>query len=322
MKAYVVGPEGPEIRDIQTPKPRDGQVLLRVRAAALNRADLGMAKGRAHGSIGGAGTVLGLECAGEVVEAGPGVPARSVGKRLMGSVAGAFADFAVVDLKRCYPVPDGLDFDAAATLPTALSTMHNAVVTEGGLKLGQSLIVHGASSGVGIMAMRIAKLRGAELVIGTSTDRGRRERLAEFGADLALDPNDPAWVDQVLEVTEGEGVDLVIDQVSGRAINDVMRATKVRGRIVNVGRLGGDRADFDFDLHALRRIKYVGVTFRTRTPDEVRAITDAVQADLWDAVVGGSLSLPIDRSFPFDNIAQAFNHMAANNHFGKIVVRM
>src|SRR6202022_2120054 len=117
---------------------------------------------------------------------------------------------------------------------------HNAVATNGALRPGQSVLIQGASSGVGLMAMQIAKLKGASLVIGTSTDAAHRARLKEFGADLAVDPNDQGWVDQVLAATNGQGVDLIVDQVSGKYVNDLMRATKLEGRIVNVGRLGGE----------------------------------------------------------------------------------
>lgn len=320
MKAYVVGADGPAITDVAQPKPGNGQVLVRVRAAALNRADLGMARGRAHGARGGAGTVLGSECAGEVVETGPEATSLKVGDRVMCSTTGAFAEYALTDHIRAYKIPDDFDFARATTLPTSLSTMHNAVVTEGALKAGQSVMIQGASSGVGLMAMQIAKLKGASLVIGTSTDAGRRARLKEFGADLAIDPNAGDWVEQAVAATSGGGVDLIVDQVSGKYVNDLMRATRLEGRIVNVGRLGGERSEFNFDLHALRRIKYIGVTFRTRTVEEIRAISEKVRADLWPAVVSGRLSLPIDRTFPFVQVADAFAHMAANRHLGKIVL--
>jgi NADPH2:quinone reductase len=320
MKAYVVGADGPAITDVAQPRPGNGQVLVRVKAAALNRADLGMARGRAHGARGGAGTVLGSECAGEVVEAGADATSLKAGDRVMCSTTGAFAEYALTDHLRAYRIPDGFDFARATTLPTSLSTMHNAVVTEGALKPGQSAMIQGASSGVGLMAMQIAKLKGASLVIGTSTDAGRRARLKEFGADLAIDPNAADWVDQILAATNGQGVDLIVDQVSGKYVNDLMRATRLEGRIVNVGRLGGERSEFNFDLHALRRIKYIGVTFRTRTVEEIRAISEKVRADLWPAVVSGKLSLPIDKAFPFAQVADAFAHMAANKHLGKIVL--
>jgi NADPH2:quinone reductase len=210
----------------------------------------------------------------------------------------------------------------AATLPVALTTMHNALVTNGKLQAGQSVLIQGASSGVGLMALQIAKLKGAKIVIGSSTDATRRGRLKEFGADLAIDSSDLGWVDQVLKATGGEGVDLIIDQVSGKVANQNLAATKVLGRIINVGRLGGSHGDFNFDLHAARRISYIGVTFRTRSVEEIREIFNQVRSDIWAAVESGKLKLPIDKVFALKDIVTAFDHMEANKHLGKIVVTL
>ena len=324
MKAYVYGANGAEVTDVAKPAPKGAQVLVRVRAVGLNRADLGMTKGHAHGSAGGVGTVLGMEWAGEIAEVGPDAKGVKVGDRVMGSGAAAFAEYTLADHGRLFHIPStgNMGFEEAATLPVALATMHNAVVTNGALHAGQSVLIQGASSGVGLMAMQIAKLKGAKLVIGSSTDAARRERLKEFGADLAIDSRDPGWVDQVLKATDGQGVDLIVDQVSASVANQNLAATKVKGRIVNVGRLGGSHGDFNFDLHAARRINYIGVTFRTRTIEEIRDIFAAVRSDIWPAVESRQLKLPIDKVLPFDQIGKAFEHMEANKHLGKIVVTL
>jgi NADPH2:quinone reductase len=240
----------------------------------------------------------------------------------MGSGGSAFAEYTLADHGRLFRAPSNMNFDEAATLPVALATMHNAVVTNGALQAGQSVMIQGASSGVGLMAMQIAKLKGAKLVVGSSTDAYRRGRLKEFGADLAVDSSDPGWVDQVLKATGGEGVDLIVDQVSGKVANQNLAATKIKGRIVNVGRLGGTRAEFNFDLHAARRIQYIGVTFRTRSIEEVREIFEEVRKDIWGAVESRKLQLPIDKVYKFEDIGKAFEHMEANKHLGKIVVTL
>jgi NADPH2:quinone reductase len=322
MKAYVYGANGAEITDIAKPAPRGAQVLVRIRACGLNRADLGMTKGHAHGSAGGAGTVLGMEWAGEVAELGPDAKGVKVGDRIMGSGGAAFAEYTLADHGRLFRTPSNMNFEGAATLPVALTTMHNAVVTNGALQPGQSVLIQGASSGVGLMAMQIAKLKGASMVIGSSTDAARRGRLKEFGADLAVDSSDPGWVDQVLQATGGQGVDLIVDQVSGQVASQNLKATKIKGRIVNVGRLGGSHADFNFDLHAARRINYIGVTFRTRSIEEIRDIFSEVRKGIWPAVESRQLQLPIDKVFAFDDIGKAFEHMEANRHLGKIVVTL
>ena len=321
MKAYVYGANGAEITDVAKPTPKGTQVLVRVHACGLNRADLGMTKGHAHGSVGGAGTVLGMEWAGEIAELGSEATGVKVGDKVMGSGGAAFAEYTLADHGRLFRAPSNMNHADAATLPVALATMHNAVVTNGGLQPGQSVLIQGASSGVGLMALQIAKLKGARLVIGSSTNTERRGRLKEFGADLAVDSSDPGWVDQVLKATGGEGVDLIVDQVSGKVASQNLKATKIKGRIVNVGRLGGTHADFNFDLHAARRINYIGVTFRTRSIEEIREIFVRASQDLWGAVEARKLQLPIDKVFAFDNIGKAFERMEANQHLGKIVVR-
>jgi NADPH:quinone reductase len=322
MKAYVYGANGAAIADVPKPAPKGTQVLVRVRACGLNRADLGMTKGHAHGNAGGVGAVLGMEWAGEITELGSEARGVKIGDKVMGSGAAAFAEYTLADHGRLFRTPSNMNVEEAATLPVALATMHNAVVTNGALQPGQSVLIQGASSGVGLMALQIAKLKGAKIVIGSSTDATRRGRLKEFGADLAVDSSDPGWVDHVLEATGGEGVDLIVDQVSGKVANQNLAATKIKGRIVNVGRLGGTHADFNFDLHAARRINYIGVTFRTRSIEEIREIFDEVRKDIWPAVEARKLQLPIDRVFAFEDIGKAFEHMEANRHLGKIVVTL
>jgi NADPH2:quinone reductase len=322
MKAYVYGANSAQITDVAKPTPKGTQVLVRVRACGLNRADLGMTKGHAHGGAGGVGTVLGMEWAGEIAEVGPEAKGVKPGDRVMGSGGAAFAEYTLADHGRLFRIPGNanMSFADAATLPVALTTMHNAVVTNGALQPGQTVLIQGASSGVGLMAMQIAKAKGARLVIGSSTNPTRRGRLKEFGADLAVDSSDPGWVDQVLKATDGEGVDLIVDQVSGKVASQNLKATKIKGRIVNVGRLGGTHADFNFDLHAARRIHYIGVTFRTRSIEEIREIFNEVRNDIWPAVESRKLQLPIDKVFAFDDIGKAFERMEANQHLGKIVV--
>ena len=321
MKAAVLGEKGLEIRDVPQPRPKPNEVLVRVRASGLNRADLLMAAGHRHGNLGGAGAIAGLEWSGEVVDIGSEVRGLKPGDRVMGSGSGAYAEYAVTDWGRVSPIPaNNMTFPQAATLPIALQTLHDALVTNGRLRKGESVLIQGASSGVGLMGLQIAKHLGARLVIGTSTNAARRAQLKDFGADLALDSRDPGWAEAAVAASDGKGVDLIVDQISGYVANSNMKAAAVLGRIVNVGRLGGMKGEFDFDLHALKRIDYIGVTFRTRSLEEVREIVRRMRADLWDAIEAGKLALPIDRSFPLDEAAAAQAHMRANAHFGKIVL--
>ncbi|WP_337187488.1 zinc-binding dehydrogenase [Phenylobacterium sp.] len=320
MRVIVSGSDGPVLTRAPIPSPGPDEVLVRVRASALNRADLAMLAGGRHGAAGGMGAPLGLEWAGDVVEVGEGVTRWRPGDRVMAAGGGAFAEYALGHGRRIYPAPDGLAYEEAAGLPVGLQTMHDAIATHGRLEAGQSILIQGASSGVGLMGLQVARLLGAGRVIGTSTSPARRERLAEFGADLAIDSRASDWVGRVLDATDGQGVDLLIDQVAGAVMTSNLKATRIGGRIVNVGRLAGQRAEFDFDLHALRRITYVGVTFRTRSGAEVERINELTTQAFWPALREGRLRLPVDRVYPLEAFAEAFARMAANQHFGKVVL--
>src|SRR5258708_9611167 len=322
MKAGVATEKGLALRDIPQPRPKPNEVLVKVRAAALNRADLATARGIPHGSHGGIGAPVGIEWAGEVVETGAEVKGYRPGDRVMCSGTGGYAEYAVSDWGRVNPMPDGMSFEHAATLPVSLITLHNALFTAGRLRPGESVMIQGASSGVGLMGLQIAKLMGAKMVVGSSTNDARRACLKEFRADLAVDTRDPAWPDTVLTATDGKAVNLVVDMLSGPGAAQTMRATALLSRIVNVVRLASMKAEFDFDLHALRRIDYIGVTFRTRPLEEVRAVGRRIHADLWAAVYAGRPRLPTAPRFPLDEAAAAQAHMRENKHFGKIVLTM
>lgn len=323
MRAIVVADRNKAaVAEVAAPEPGPGEMRVRVKAAALNRADLLVLAGHQHGAVGGAGAIVGLECAGEVERLGEGVNDFVVGDRVMCSAARSLAEYVVTDAGRATRILPDMSFETAATLPVALQTMHNAVVTAGRLTRGESVLVQGASSGVGLMALQIARYMGAGCVIGTSTDAARRTKLKEFGADVALDSRSPDWVEEARKATGGRGVDLIVDQISGYVANANMQAAAVRGRIVNVGRLGGMKGEFDFDLHALKRIDYIGVTFRTRSVEEIREINRLMRADLLLAVETGALRLPVDSVYPFDDADAAFARMRANAHFGKIVLSL
>jgi NADPH:quinone reductase len=321
VKAVVVGESGVEVREVPKPAPGPNEVLIAVRASSLNRADLIVASGQRHGSVGGVGARIGLECAGEVEAVGNAVTTVKPGERVLASAAGGLAQYVTTDAGRVHRIPgNNMTYAQASCLPVALQTMHNAIVTAGRLKRGDTLLIQGASSGVGLMGLQIGKLMGAALVIGTSTNAQRRARLKEFGCDLALDSSDATWPQQVKKATADKGVDVIVDMVSGAVANQNLEAAAVLGRIVNVGRLGGNKGEFNFDLHAFKRIDYIGVTFRTRSLDEIRDINRAMRADLWPAVESGKLSLPIYKTYPLDDIAAALALMKANQHFGKIAI--
>ena len=318
MKAAVITENGLELKEVPQPEPKAGEVLIKVSAAGLNRADLLALQGARGFATGGVG---GREWSGEVATVGDGVTDLAVGDRVMCTGNGAYAEYAVTLSARAWKVPgNNMSLEQAATLPVSLQTMHNAIVTAGRMERDDAVLIQGASSGVGILGMQIAKYMGARLVIGTSTHDGRRAKLTEYGADIALDSKSPDWADKVLEATDGKGVDLIVDQVSGGVMNNNLRATRILGRIVNVGRLGGFTGELDFDLHAARRIDYIGVTFRTRSEEEVAEIIRLMKDDLWGAVETGTFTIPIDKEFPLDAAMEAHQYMKGNQHFGKILL--
>jgi NADPH2:quinone reductase len=314
VKAVIADGKGAEIRDIPTPAPGANEVVIRASASSLNRADL-LAASR------GGGARIGLECAGEIEAVGSAVTGFQPGDRVLASAAGGLAQYVLTDAGRVHRIPaNNMTYEQAACLPVALQTMHNAIVTAGRLKHGETLLIQGASSGVGLMGLQVGKHMGASVVIGTSTNPQRRARLKEFGCDVALDSSDPKWPEQVTSATGGKGVNVIVDMISGGVANGNLEAAAVLGRIVNVGRLGGNKGEFNFDVHALKRIDYIGVTFRTRSIDEIREINRLMRADLWPAVEAGKLSLPIYKTYPLDQIAEALSLMRANQHFGKIAI--
>ena len=184
------------------------------------------------------------------------------------------------------------------------------------------MAIQGASSGVGLMGLQIARFVGSTLVVGTASHAGRRASLTDFGSHAVLDANAADWADATAELTDGRGFDVIIDMLSGQFAQRNLEVAAIEGRIVNVGRLAGERAELDLDLHAAKRITYVGVTFRSRSHDETREINRRMQEDLGAAVASRKLALPIDRRFAFDDAAGAFTRMRANGHLGKIVLEL
>jgi len=323
MKAVTVVKNGVEISDVAKPTPKKNEVLIKVIACGLNRADLAVADGGAHGNAGGSGTIVGMEFSGEVVELGEDVNSLSIGDRVMCSGSSAWAEYAITDYGRVIKIPDNnMDFITASTLPIALATMHNAIVTAGGFVMGQSILIQGASSGVGLMGLQIAKSLKAKMIFGTSTKPDKFHKLEQLGADFVINSKDSNWSEEVLGKKNGVGVDLIIDQLSGYTINQNMLATKIKGNIVNVGRLAGGPSEFNCDIHALRRINYKGVTFRTRTLDEIRSVFANMWKDLGNLVYNGNLSMPIEKVYHFNDVSQALSHMRENKHFGKLILQL
>jgi NADPH2:quinone reductase len=321
MQAVVVGENGVETVEVDVPEIDASQVLVKVAACSVNRSDLLTVQGHNYGHMGGAQKIMGASFTGEVVAVGDDAEGIAVGDMVSATGAAGWAEYAVSDWQRTLSVPaSGVELLEIAGLTSGLCIMHDAIVTNGHFEPGQTMLVQGASSGVGIIAMQLGKHLGASLVIGTSTNVERRRRLSEFGADMALDSRDEGWVDQVLDATDGKGVDLTIDQVSGETANQNMSATRVHGRIINIGRLGGEVAEFDFNKHAERRLTYIGTTGRTRSLAEHIEVVRLAREGLWDALAQGDFRMPIDSTFSLGEAGAALDRMASNAHFGRIIL--
>ena len=308
------------VDNLPEPAPGDGELLVRVGAAGLNRADLVMPLRHRQGTDATGPAIAGNEFAGTVVSRGARADRFFPGDRVMGFGASTFAEMTTVDHRHVLPVPDGMEWRDAAAYPVAVETMHDAIVTNGRLAAGERVLFLGAGSGVGILGIQIAKAKGASMVLGASRSQDRLARLAAFGMDDGIDVSDPAWPDRVRTLTGGAGVDLIVDMVSGTTVNANMQAAAIRGRIVNVGRLGGKTGEFDFDLHALKRLDYIGVTFRTRSDREIAEIVDRAWADLGPPIEARTIALPVHAAFPLDEVAEAYAEMRRDTHFGKIVI--
>ena len=234
---------------------------------------------------------------------------------------GGYAEYAVTEAGWVMPYNKSeIKLEQAAVLPLALLTAHDALRTRGSLKSGEKVLVQGASSAVGMMVLRVAKFLGASMVAGTSRDPSKTPRLQALGATHMLNSSKPEWADDLLKATDGKGVDVVVDFVSGTTVVGSMKACNVLARMVNVGRLGGGTAEFNFDQHAAKRITYTGVTFRTRSTQEITDIVTKARAELWSEVRAGRMDLPIDKAFKLEEAAAAHALMNSNGQFGKIAL--
>lgn len=318
MRAGIATAEGVAFHtDIPRPSPGAGQILVRVAAAGLNRADLGNQRTK-EGPV----KVVGQEWAGEVAEVGAGVANVKKGDHVMCfGRNGGYAEYAVTEAVWAWPYnPKQIKAEQAAALPLTLLTAHDALATRGLLQKGQNVLVQGASSGVGIMTLQVARHLGATHIVGTSRDTSKYDRLKELGATLMVNSNEPTWVADVMKATDGKGCNVTVDMVSGKTVNDSVQATAILGHIVNVGRLGGNAAEFNFGAHAVRRISYVGVTFTTRSTAEIGDLVTRMTAEVMPAVSAGRISQPIDRTFKLEDASQALAIMDKNGQFGKIVL--
>jgi NADPH2:quinone reductase len=323
MKAWftVPGPAGAtfELRDIPVPAAAAGQVLIKVHASGTNRGEL--IRG-AQMRAGGDPARSGGEFAGEIVALGEGVSGFSRGERVMGRAAGSYAEHVLASVRALMRIPDGLSWAEAAAIPNVFVTAHDAIVTNAATAPGESVMVTAGPSGVGTAAIQIARYLRADPVIATTRTPAKAAALRALGAQEVVDASDPGWVDAVMRATAGRGVDVIIDHVGGPMLADNIRVMALKARLVSVGRNAGRVGDCDLDEIARKRASIIGVTFRTRTPEESLACSERFSAHLLEAVTKGALRPVLDRTFPFERLADAHAYMLSNAQTGKIVLTM
>jgi NADPH:quinone reductase len=320
MRAAVLGTDGSvTLQDVEPPALAADQLLVRVRAAGLNRADVS-----ARASAAQAGpAVAGLELAGEVEAVGGQVSRWRPGDKVMGRGNG-FAELAVLGEADAIAVPADLSWEEAGAMPVTVLTAHDALVTNGRLRPGDLVVVNAGSSGVGICAARMAGLLGAGAVVSATTTGSKATAIRAAVGPLpcpfvVLDVTGAEFVAAVRDQSDdGQGAHLIIDNVGASVLGDNVAAARVTGRIVQVGRLGGRHAEIDLDELARKRLTLVGVTFRTRSRDEGAEVVRRCVEDLGDDLARHRPR--IDRVFPLQQITDARAAMLRNEHVGKIVV--
>lgn len=328
MRAAVItragGPDVLQVRDAPRPLPRDGEVLVRVRASALNRADVLQREGRYPAPPGAPSNIPGLEIAGEVVEAGPGTSRWRPGDRVFGIVGGGgHAEFAVTREDELARIPDALQWAAAAAVPEAFITAHDALVTLGQAQPGAQVLVHAVGSGVGLAVAQLARALDATC-IGTARTAAKLERAREFGVVHAvLVGDDPhAFVEPVRAHTGGRGVDVAVDLVGGDYLAADIAVMALLGRVVLVGLLAGRSATIDLGTILSRRITIRGTVLRSRPAIEKARATAAFARDVLPLLAAGQVRPVVDQVFPLDRIAEAHALLESNATFGKVVLVM
>jgi NADPH:quinone reductase len=297
-------------------------VVVRVHAAGLNRGELLALPGFRSDNRALKPMPAGIEFAGEIAEVGPDATGWHVGERVFGRGPGAYAEFVAAGAAALYRIPGDLSMTDAAAIPNVFVTAHDALATAGRVRAGERVLVTAGSSGIGTAAIQLARFLGASSVMATTRTPTKVAHLEALGADAVLDSSTSGWVDELMSMTDDEGVDVIVDSVGGPMLADNMRALALRGRLVSVGRNGGNTGECDMDQLALKRAELIGVTFRTRTPQESFQAAERFFQSCLDGFADRRLRPVVDRTFPFDDLAGAHQHMLGNGQIGKIVLTL
>lgn len=321
MRAIAVrggkgGPEALEIARIPIPEPGPGEILIKVEAAGVNRPDVLQRLGH-YAPPPGAPETLGLEVSGEVAAVGEGAPRWRVGDKVTALLGGGgYAEYAKVDARHALPTPKGLDATAAAGLPETVFTVFANVFEAGALKAGETLLLHGATSGIGVTAIQMAKAAGAK-VVATSRGAAKTEQAKSLGVDLSLDTTQQDFVQAVKAFG---GADVVLDMVGGPLFGKDLEAMNPLGRHVQIATQAGAKVEADLRLIMVKRLVVTGSTLRSRSADEKARLAREVEARVWPWIEEGKVRPIVDSVFPLDRAAEAHAKLDEGGHFGKVVL--
>lgn len=328
MKAVVLekfgGPEVLEVREAPDPEPGEHEILVRLRAAGINRADLLQRQGKYPAPKDSPQQIPGLEFAGEVAALGPEAKKWRVGDRVFGIVGGgAHAEMLVTHERQVAAIPKNLDWAQAAAVPEAFITAHDAVWKQGELAAGENLLVHAIGSGVGLAAAQLGVARAAR-VFGTSRTQEKLDRARDFGMSegIALGRDISALAERVKSWTSGHGADVVLDLVGGSYVPASIECMAVKGRLLLVGTVAGGKADITLGQVMSRRMKIIGTVLRSRSLEEKIAATAAFSADVVPLLAAGKVCPVLDSAFPLAEVQAAHGRVEANQTFGKVVLKM
>ncbi|MFJ1646340.1 zinc-binding alcohol dehydrogenase family protein [Streptomyces sp. NPDC088258] len=307
-------------RHIPVPEPGPGQVLVRAHAVSLNNADVQRLDNSFDPATGKKTEYpAGYEFAGDIAATGPGVRNVRVGDRVMGTTQGAFAQYVLADHRHLMPVPETLGYDGASALPTALLTEHGAL-TRARFSSGQSVLITGATSSIGLTGVQMAKALGASLVVATTRSKAKEALLKKIGADTVVVTNGRDLTQAALDATGGDGVDVVLDHVGGQTFADCLPATRVDGHIVNIGRLEGPRSTVDLDALSYRHLHVRGVSFGFSRPEALGQVVAAAIDEVVPAVADGRIRPVVDSVHAFDHAHEAADRMRSHQAHGKIIL--
>lgn len=318
IKSYG-GPENLEVREVpEPPKPQNSEVLVRVKAAGLNRADLLQRGGLYRAPEGFSQEIPGMEFAGEVAEIGPEVDAFKAGERVFGITAGgAQAEYLLTDASILAHIPDNLDFIEAAAVPEVFITAHDAVFTQAQLMGGETLLIHAVGSGVGLAALQLAKARGIR-VFGTSRTTRKLDAARKLGLDEAILTGDEAnFAGIVMEKTGGRGVDVILDLVGAAYFGQNLASLAFKGRLMLVGLTGGSRAEFGMGIALQKRLKIIGTVLRGRSTEEKAEATRAFIEEVLPLITDGTMGPNIDKVFSYEDVGRAHEYLESMRVSGK-----